>query len=87
MHAYRSAKKDGAWLTMREAAAKLGVTNHAIRRLIGDGIPPAEQVVPGAPWQIQALNLENDVVRGALVTDNRPRRNDGARQIPMFFDT
>jgi hypothetical protein len=49
MHAYCSAEKDGAWLTMREAALKLGVTNHAIRRLIGDGILPAEQVVPGAP--------------------------------------
>ncbi|TFL17275.1 recombinase family protein [Jannaschia formosa] len=86
MHAYRSAEKDGAWLTMREAAAKLGVTNHAIRRLIGDGILPAEQVVPGAPWQIQAQDLESDAVRGALATGNRPRRDEGDRQIPMFPD-
>src|SRR3954449_173791 len=34
LHAYRSAEKDGAWLTMTEAATKLGVTNHVIRRLI-----------------------------------------------------
>lgn len=86
MHAYRSAEKDGAWLTMREAAAELGVTNHAIRRLIGDGILPAEQVIPGAPWQIQAQDLENDAIRGALATGNRPRRDEGGRQIPMFPD-
>ena len=49
MHAFRSAEKDGVWLTMREAAAKLGVTSHVIRRLIQDGALPAEQVVPGAP--------------------------------------
>ncbi len=58
MHAYRSAEKDGAWLTMREAAAKLGVTSHTVRRLIGDGELPAEQVVTGAPWQIRAENSE-----------------------------
>ncbi|NTW03770.1 MAG: hypothetical protein HGA19_21270, partial [Oscillochloris sp.] len=29
IHAYRSAEKDGAWLTMTEAAAALGVTSHA----------------------------------------------------------
>ena len=49
IHAYQSAEKDGAWLTMTEAAAALGVTNHAIRRLIRAGVLPAEQVVPGAP--------------------------------------
>lgn len=41
MHAYRSTEKDGAWLTMREAAARLGVTSHVIRRLIVDGVLPA----------------------------------------------
>src|SRR5436305_1451031 len=34
IHAYRSAEKDGEWLTMTEAAKALGVTNHAIRHLI-----------------------------------------------------
>ena len=60
MHAFRSAEKDGVWLTMREAAAKLGVTSHVIRRLIQDRVLPAEQVVPGAPWQIQAKDLETE---------------------------
>ena len=47
IHAYRSAEKDGEWLTMTEAAKALGVTNHTIRRLIKTGVLPAEQVVPG----------------------------------------
>ncbi len=51
MHAHRSAEKNGEWLTMSEAAAKLGATNHAIRRLIREHVLPAEQVVPGAPYQ------------------------------------
>src|SRR6266851_1215710 len=34
IHAYRSAEKDGEWLTMTEAAKVLSVTNHAIRRRI-----------------------------------------------------
>ena len=62
MHAYRSAEKDGAWLTMREAAAKLGATSHVIRRMILDGVLPAEQVVQDAPWQIQAKDLEAEPV-------------------------
>src|SRR5205085_1940608 len=34
IHAYRSAEKNGEWLTMSEAATRLGVTHHRIRRLI-----------------------------------------------------
>ena len=37
IHAYRSAEKDGEWLTMSEAATTLRVTHHRIRRLIKDG--------------------------------------------------
>jgi hypothetical protein len=48
--AYRSADKGGEWLTMSEAAATLGVTNHVIRGLIKNGILAAEQVVPRAPY-------------------------------------
>jgi excisionase family DNA binding protein len=86
MHAFRSAEKDGVWLTMREAAAKLGVTNHVIRRLIQDRVLPAEQVVPGAPWQIQAKNLETEPVIAALARKGRPYRSVAENQIPMFPD-
>ena len=57
-HAYRSAEKNGEWLTMSETAAKLGVTNHAVRRLLKGGILATEQVVPGAPYQIGTTDLQ-----------------------------
>jgi excisionase family DNA binding protein len=84
LHAYRSAEKNGEWLTMTEAAAKLGVTNHVIRRLIKDGILPAEQVVPGAPYQIRAANLEDDQIVVAIGRKGRPHQVDAANQIAMF---
>ncbi len=87
MHAYRSAEKDGAWLTMREAATKLEVTSHVIRRLIVDGVLPAEQVVPGAPWQIQAKDLDADPVRAALACKGCRRHPSLRAQIPMFSDS
>ena len=87
MHAFRSAEKDGAWLTMREAAARLGVTSHVIRRLIQDRVLPAEQVVPGAPWQIQTKHLDTDAVIAALVRKDGPHRAPAQGQLPMFPDT
>lgn len=87
MHAYRSAEKNGEWLTMTEAAAKLGVTNHVVRRLIKDRVLPAEQVVPGAPYQIRAADLDNERIAIALTRKGRPRREDQQDQIPMFPST
>jgi excisionase family DNA binding protein len=73
IHAYRSAEKNGEWLTMSEAATTLGVT-HRIRRLIKDGILPAEQVVPGAPYQIRASDLQHERVTAAVGRTGRPCR-------------
>lgn len=87
IHAFRSAEKDGIWLTMREAAAQLGVTSHVVRRLIKDGILPAEQVVSGAPWQIQASNLVNERVLEVLRRKDRPCRGVQENQMQMFPDT
>lgn len=87
MHAFRSAEKGGEWLTMREAAAKLGVTSHAIRRLIQDGVLPAEQVVPGAPWQIQIKDLDRDAVIAALVRKGGPHRTPAQEQLLIFSGT
>jgi excisionase family DNA binding protein len=87
IHAYRSAEKDGAWLTMTEAAVALGVTNHAIRRLIKAGILPAEQVVPGAPYQIRANDLVLPPVKSAVARKGRPCRIADAGTLPMFTDT
>jgi len=87
IHAYRSAEKNGEWLTMSEAAAALGVTHHRIRRLIKDGILPAEQVVTDAPWQIRGSDLHDERVATALKRADRPCRGASKNQLAMFTDT
>src|SRR5919202_1208739 len=84
IHAYRSAEKNGEWLTMSEAAAMLRVTSHRIRRLISDGILSAEQVVPGAPYQIRAADLQDERVIAAIARTDRPCRVVPENQLPMF---
>jgi excisionase family DNA binding protein len=84
INAYRSAEKTGEWLTMTEAAIRLSVTNHKIRRLIKDRVLAAEQVVPGAPYQIRARDLDDERVTAALGRKGRPCRVDLQNQIPMF---
>ena len=87
MHAYRSAEKNGAWLTMSEAAAKLGVTNHVIRRLIKARILAAEQVVPGAPYQIRAADLEAEQVTAAIARKRGPCHLVPENQLAFFPST
>ena len=87
IHAYRSADKDGKWLTMTEAAKELGVTNHVIRRLIKDGLLAAEQVVADAPYQIRASDLHNNAITSALARKGPPCRISDKNQLPIFTDT
>ena len=86
IHAYRSAEKDGTWLTMREAAQHCGVTSHRIRRLIQAGVLPAEQVVPGAPYQIRATDLQSEPVVRSMGRKGSPCHLDAENQISMFTD-
>ena len=87
IRAYRSADKSGEWLTMSEAAQRLGVTNHQIRRLIKEGLLPADQVVPDAPYQIRASDLQQERVLTALARKGRPCRTSSENQTSMFSDT
>src|SRR5438105_14013982 len=87
IHAYRSAEQNGEWVTMSEAATALGVTHHRIRRLIKDGILAADQVVPGAPYQIRASDLQDERVIAAIGRTGRPCRVNLQNQLPMFPDT
>jgi DNA invertase Pin-like site-specific DNA recombinase len=87
IHGYRSAEKNGEWLTMCEAAANLGVTSHVVRRLIRDRILPAEQVVRGAPYQIRASDLRDDRLIAALDRKAGPRHDPDQSHLPMFPDT
>jgi excisionase family DNA binding protein len=87
IHAYLSAEKDGEWLTMRDAAAALGVSSHTIRRLIQTGVLPAAQVVPDAPYQIRSSDLHSQAVITAIARKARPCRSESVEPLPMFPDT
>jgi DNA invertase Pin-like site-specific DNA recombinase/predicted DNA-binding transcriptional regulator AlpA len=43
----------GELLTIKAAAAELGVATSTIHRLLNDGIIAGEQITPGAPWRIR----------------------------------
>jgi DNA invertase Pin-like site-specific DNA recombinase len=87
IHGYLPAEKNGEWLTMRDAAAKLGVNHHQIRKLIKAGILKSEQIMPDAPHQIRAADLESEPVTTALKRKGRPCQVDSEKQISMFSDT
>ncbi len=44
---------------MSKAAASLGASPYTVRKLIKEGILPAQQVVADAPWQIRAADLQH----------------------------
>jgi hypothetical protein len=77
----------GEWLTLRDAAAKLGVSSHQVRKLIKAGVLASEQIMADAPHQIRAANLDSERVADALKRKGGPCRTISENQIPMFSDT
>ena len=53
-------------LILHEAASRLGVSKTTVIRLVRDGLLPAGQVCPGAPYVIREEDLDRPVVRRAL---------------------
>ena len=87
IHGYLSAEKDGEWLTLRDAATRLGVSSHQVRKLIKAGILTSGQIMPDAPHQIRAADLDSELVAVALARKGRPCRVNSENQISMFSDT
>jgi len=81
--------RDGM-LTLEQAAQQLGVSPMSVRRMIERKQLPARQVVPCAPWQIDAAALESAVVRKEVMRIKQrercpsPQNCDG--QQSMFSD-
>ncbi len=55
----------GEVVTIERTADQLGVSAHTIRRWINNGLLPAEQTTPGAPWRIHLT----DEIRARFVPD------------------
>jgi hypothetical protein len=87
IHGYLSADKDGEWLTLRDAATRLGVSHHQLRKLIKAGILASGQIIPDAPHQIRAADLDSEQVAAALARKGRPCRAADEKQMSMFSDT
>jgi excisionase family DNA binding protein len=58
-------RRERGEVTLHEAAAALTVSQATVRRLIKDGVLPAQQLCKGAPWIIRASDLETDKVKRA----------------------
>ena len=71
--------KEQDWLTLKQAAAQLGVSATVIRRLIAHGTLPASQVVSSAPWMIHASDLELLAVQTEVQAVQVGRRHPGLR--------
>ena len=87
IHGYLSADKDGEWLTLRDAATRLGVSHHQVRKLIKAGILASKQIIPDAPHQIRVADLDSKQVAAALARKGRPCRAADEKQMSMFSDT
>ena len=75
-------------LTLAEAASKLRVNHHVVRRLIRQGVLPAQQAAPKAPWRIRAADLLDETVAAAAArAGNSPCQDQDLPQLPMFSNT
>jgi hypothetical protein len=64
------------WVTLQQAARRLGICDESVRNLIRDGIVAARQVVKGAPWCIECEELNKETVQqaAAAIVQKRPAR-------------
>jgi hypothetical protein len=77
--AYRNGPPEDR-VNILQAAQRLGVSTTLVRRLIGDKILPATQIVPGAPWEIDSQAVVSPVViQAAAAAKNR----DSRKQSPI----
>lgn len=75
------------WITLEQAAKKLGVSDTVVRRLIKEGILPAKQVVRYAPWIIEVAHLQLHAVQKAVQAVHKgrklPQSNPDQQEIPL----
>jgi hypothetical protein len=61
---------------MLQAADRLGVSPTVVRRLIAGNVLRATQILPGAPWEIDANAIASpDVIHAAMALKNRDNRS------------
>lgn len=78
-------------VTLDEAARRLSICVGSVYRLIREGVLPATQLMPAAPWQIAVAALESEAVQIGVraVQQRRPRnlaqyQDERALRLPGF---
>jgi hypothetical protein len=69
----REVTEPRSWLTLEQAAERLQVSRKFLRSLLAEGVLPGRQVVPYAPWVIEAASLDLPQVRTAVADRGRKR--------------
>jgi DNA invertase Pin-like site-specific DNA recombinase len=74
-----------------QAAARLGICIGSIQKLIRQGVLPATQLMPAAPWQVPVAALESEPVKIGVreIIGRRPRKykvhqDDKTLRLPGF---
>jgi DNA invertase Pin-like site-specific DNA recombinase len=84
-------KAERDWCTLADAAAELGVSPTAVRRMLDEGTLEGQQVVAHAPWVIPKEQLASAAVQAAAraVREGRraPRTPPGQDEIPGISTT
>jgi DNA invertase Pin-like site-specific DNA recombinase len=62
-------------ISVDETAMRLKICVGSVKRLIQDGLLPATQLMPSAPWQVPVAALDSDAVKIGVraVVERRPR--------------
>jgi hypothetical protein len=73
--AFDPASNDGELISVEETARRLQICVGSVHRLIDEGILPASQLMPCAPWQIPVASLSSEAVQIGVrgVIERRPR--------------
>lgn len=64
------------WVTLQQAARRLGICDQSVRNLIREGVVAAQQIITGAPWRIDSEELDKETVlqAAAAIAHKRPPR-------------
>lgn len=69
------AASTSATISADQAAKRLGICLGSVHRLIREGVLPATQLMPSAPWQIPVAKLDSEAVRTGVqqIVRRRPK--------------
>jgi DNA invertase Pin-like site-specific DNA recombinase len=88
-HQYRlpNFPKGKDWVTLKQAAAQLRVSETVVKRLITQGTLPATQALPSAPWVIRRADLDLGAVQAEVQAVRalrlRPRHQSALTDWPL----